>query len=208
MEPISYLRAPIRRWPVLIPFVLVAMLVAYLIPVETKSTFPSPTWLASAQVALNPSGKGNTLGAKISLKQLVFYAHVPAVIDAAANAAGVKVTPKLQNDLFIGKAKGNKQTKAEVRAGGGGKGKSAPFLEVGVLQPTKARSISMSNAFANALGSYAQLQLDDAAKEKGEQRGSSSSRISRTRSLPFPRKRRHPRRSNRGRRRRARSSAP
>ena len=167
MEPISYLRAPIRRWPVLIPFVLVAMVVAYLIPVNApKSTFPSPTFLATAQVGLSPHGKGNTLGAKLSLNQLVYYAHVPAVIDAAATAQGVKVTPKLQNDVIVAKAKKDKQANAAAKAGGAGKAKSANFLEVGVLQRNKAQSVSMSNAFASALGSYAQLQFDAQQKQK------------------------------------------
>ena len=166
MEPISYLRAPIRRWPVLIPFVLVAMVVAVLVPVTAPSSpFPNPTWQAPAQVGLSPGGKGNTLGARLGLKQLEFYAHVPAVIDAAATADGVKVTKKLPNDVVIGKAKVSKEAKAAGKAGGGGAKKSGSILQISVLQPSKTKAVSMTNAFVAALGSYAQLQFDEQAKQ-------------------------------------------
>jgi Mrp family chromosome partitioning ATPase len=167
LEPISYLRAPIRRWPVLIPFVVVCMVVAVLIPVHTKSTFPTPTWLASAEVGLNPHAKGNNLGAKLGVKQLEFYAHEPAVVDAAATADGVPVTKKLENEVVIGKAKGSKEAAAAAKqagAGGGGKKGGSAILQIAVLQPTKAKAVSMTNAFVTALDSYSQLQFSNSSK--------------------------------------------
>ncbi len=167
MEPISYLRAPIRRWPVLIPFVLVCMLVAVLIPVHTSSPFPANTWKANAEVGLSPGFKSNKLGAKLGVKQLEFYAHLPAVIDAAARAEGVPVTKKLQNGIVIGKAKASKEAQAAAKAGGGGGGGkkgSGTILVVAVLQPSKSKAVSMTNAFVKSLGSYAQIQISSSAK--------------------------------------------
>lgn len=162
MEPISYLRAPIRRWPVLIPFVLVCMIVAVLIPVHTSSAFPTPTWLAPSEVGLSPHAKGNNLGAKLGVKQLEFYAHVPAVVDAAARADGIPITKKLENEVVIGKAKGSKEAAAAAReAGAGGTGKKggSAILQIAVLQPSKSKAVSMTNAFVTALDSYSQLQF-------------------------------------------------
>jgi Mrp family chromosome partitioning ATPase len=164
LEPISYLRAPIRRWPVLIPFVLVSMLVAVLVPVHTSSAFPTNTWQANAQVGLNPSYKANKLGAKLGLKQLEFYAHLPAVIDAAATAQGVPVNRKLQNEVVVGKAKASKEAKAAGDASGGGKKGAGSTLQLAVLQPTKTRAVNMTNAFVKSLDAYAQIQLTSSAK--------------------------------------------
>ena len=137
----------------------------------------------------------------------MYYAHVPAVIDAAATAQGVKVTPKLQNDVIIAKEKKDKQASAAAKAAGSGKPKSAGFLEVGVLQRNKARSVSMSNAFAAALGTYAQLQFDDQQKQKiANQEAYITNLQNALAALPTQDDDADDE-SNRGRRRRARSSA-
>jgi Mrp family chromosome partitioning ATPase len=165
LEPISYLRAPIRRWPVLIPFVLVCMLVAFLLPVSTPPSSAAKAYKASSEVGLSPGAKTNKLGAKLTVKQLKYFAHVPAVIDAAATAQGVPVTKKLQNEIVIGKAKEGKGAKAAAGGGGGKKTKgSGNILDISVLQPTKDGAVGMTNAFVKSLGAYAQIQLSASAK--------------------------------------------
>jgi capsular polysaccharide biosynthesis protein len=169
LEPISYLRAPIRRWPVLIPFVLVCMLVAFLIPVSTPSSaFATKTYKADSEVGLAPGDKSNKLGAKLGRKQLEYYAHLPAVIDAAARAQGVPVTKKLPNLVVIGKAKPSKQAQAAAKGGGGGGGKkekaSGNILEIAVLQPTKDKAVGLTNAFVKSLSAYTQIQISASNK--------------------------------------------
>ena len=145
MEPISYLRAPIRRWPVVVAVALVGLIVALLVPVGSGSAYPVNTWEASSQLGLTPAYHANSLGAKLGLKQLEFYAQAPAVIAAAAKADGVPSTDKLKNDVVVAKVK---------KPGGHGN-----MLEVAVLQPTRHRAASLTNAFVASLSSYAQLQL-------------------------------------------------
>ena len=177
---------------------------------DLRSVFPNPTWQATAQVGLSPGAKGNTLGAKLGLNQLEYYAHVPAVIDAAATADGVKVTKKLPNEVVIGKAKVSKEAQAAGKVGGGGAKKSKSILQVAVLQPSKTKAVSMTNAFVAALGSYAQLQFDNQTKQADLHPAAVHHEPRRTHSPRFPRSQRRPRRSSRvrprRRRRRARSS--
>ena len=145
MEPISYLRAPIRRWPVVVSVALVAMIVALLIPVGSGSAYPANTWQAPSHVGLTPPYGKNGLGSKVGAKQIEFYAQAPAVITAAAKAAGIPVTNDLRSDIVV--------TKVKLHGGHGS------ILEVSVLQPTKQRAVSLTNAFVTALASYTQIQL-------------------------------------------------
>ena len=145
MEPISYLGAPIRRWPVIVVIALVAMIVAILIPVSASSAYPANTWMATAQVGLTPPYSHNQLGAKLGPKQLVFYAHSPVVLATAAKTAGVPLSKGMKNDVIV--------TKSKVP------GTHSSVLELAVLQPTKARAVDLTNALVTALGSYAQVQL-------------------------------------------------
>jgi Mrp family chromosome partitioning ATPase len=151
LEPISYLRAPIRRWPVVVSVALVALIVALLVPVSSSSAYPPNTWKTASTVGLTPSHKGNALGAKLGLNQLEFYAQEPAVLAAAARADGVNYTKKLQADVVVTKAKG--------KGKGGGGIKKQNTLQIAVLQQTKSGAVSLTNAFVAALSSYAQLQL-------------------------------------------------
>ena len=147
MEPIDYLRAPIRRWPVLIPFAIVGAIVAVLIPVHTGATYPANMWKSNSTVGLAPSYPANELGAKVGIKQLQFYAHSPVVLDSAAKADGVTVSKQLKNDVVVGKASAD------------GGGKRSGLLQLAVVQPTKAQAVSLTNAFVTALGAYVQVQL-------------------------------------------------
>jgi Mrp family chromosome partitioning ATPase len=151
LEPISYLRAPIRRWPVVVSVALVAMIVALLIPVGSGSAYPANTWQAPSHVGLTPPYSKNGLGSKVGAKQIEFYAQAPAVIAAAAKAAGVPVTNSLRSDIVVTKVK---------KSGGHG-----AILEVSVLQPTKHGAASLTNAFVTALASYTQIQLVNQHKE-------------------------------------------
>lgn len=144
MEPISYLGAPIRRWPIVVALALVALIVAAIIPVGSGSAYPPNTWQANSVVALAPPYKANALGAKTGIKQVEFYAHVPAVIAAAAHADGVPLTKSLQSDIVVTKAK------KTVAVGG---------LDVAVLQQSKAGAASLTNKFVAALTTYTQAQL-------------------------------------------------
>ncbi len=150
MEPISYLRAPIRRWPVVVSIALVATIVALLIPVGSSSVYPANTWKAASDVGLTPQGRANGLGAKVTAKQLEFYAQAPAVIAAAARADGVPLTNKLRDDILVSKAK-KKHSHGSI-------------LAVSVLQPTKQGAASLTNAFVAALSSYTQLQFANLQK--------------------------------------------
>jgi Mrp family chromosome partitioning ATPase len=145
LEPISYLRAPIRRWPVAVSIALVAVIVALLVPVGSSSVYPANTWKAASDVGLAPRDKANGLGARVGAKQLEYYAHTPAVIAAAAKADGVPLTNKLRADILVSKAK-------KQHAHGS-------ILAVSVLQPTKQGAASLTNAFVAALTSYTQLQF-------------------------------------------------
>ena len=139
--------------------------------------------MADAEVGLSPGAKGNKLGAKLRMNQLEYYAHVPAVIDAAATAQGVPVTKKLQNDVLIGKAKPSKAAKAAAAKVGGREDEvSANILDVAVLQPTKDQAVGMTNAFVKSLGGYAQLQISSSAKSCGVRATRSTSPTFRTRS--------------------------
>jgi Mrp family chromosome partitioning ATPase len=151
LEPISYLGAPRRRWPVIVGFVLVGMIGALLYPVHTASAYPPNTWRSYAEVGLTPAYKANGLGAKLGLEQLEFFAHEPIVITAAANSVGVPVTKKLINDVETSKSKKGKKS-----ASGG---TSGSVLYLAVLQQSKAKAVKLTNAFVSALDSYAQLQL-------------------------------------------------
>ena len=167
MEPIAYLGAPLRRWPVIIPFVLIAALVALLIPASTASAYPSKTWMADAEVGLTPAYKANLLGAKVALSQIKFYAHSPVVLATAAKTAGVPVTQNLEKDVVVTKQKGN---------GGKGGGKAGGVLVVAVLQPTRYQAVTVTNAFVSALGAYTQVQLANTTRP----RSTSTLRTSRT----------------------------
>lgn len=145
MEPISYLRAPIRRWPVLVSVALVAMIVALLIPVGSGSAYPANTWKAPSQVGLTPPYGSNALGSKVGVKQIEFYAQAPAVMATAAKADGIPVTKSLRSDLMLAKVKVP--------------GTHGSILEVAVLQPTKHGAASLTNAFVTALASYTQIEL-------------------------------------------------
>ncbi len=145
LEPISYLRAPIRRWPVVVSVALVAMIVALLVPVGSDSAYPANTWKAPAQMGLNPPYGSNGLGAKVSVKQVEFYAQAPAVMAAAAKADGIAFTNQLRSDVMLAKVKIP--------------GVHGSILEVSVLQPTKHEAASLTNAFVAALASYTQVQL-------------------------------------------------
>lgn len=145
MEPISYLGAPVRRWPILVVLALVALIVAVLIPVGSGSAYPPNTWQASSVVGLTPPYKANALGAKTGVKQVEFYAHVPAVIAAAAKADGVPLTKAMQSDIVVTKVKNP--------------GKSVNSLDVAVLQSSKGAAASLTNAFVLALTKYTQVQL-------------------------------------------------
>lgn len=149
MEPIAFLGAPIRRWPVIVVVAFVAMIVALLIPVSAGSSYPANTWRAEAQVGLTPQYIGNKLGAKLSLKQLEFYAHSPVVLATAARSIGVPVTKQLENDVYVQKLHSP--------------GKPSVLL-LALLQPTKGESAKFTNAFVSALGSYAQVQVADQHK--------------------------------------------
>lgn len=151
MEPISYLRAPIRRWPVVVSVALVAMIVALLIPVGSGSAYPANTWQAPSHVGLTPPFGKNGLGSKVGAKQIEFYAQAPAVIAAAAKAAGVPLTKDLRSDIVV----------AKVKLHGG----HGAILDVSVLQPTKNGAASLTNAFVTALASYTQIQLVNQHKE-------------------------------------------
>jgi capsular polysaccharide biosynthesis protein len=152
LEPISYLRAPIRRWPVVVAAALVALIVAVLIPVGSGSAYPPNTWRANAVMGLAPQYRANGLGAKLGIKQLEFYAHVPAVIAAAAAKQGVPLTNSLKNDIVVGKVKV--------------KGASASVLEVAVLQHSRSSAVGMTNAFVTTLSAYSQTAL--AAQNKNQ----------------------------------------
>ncbi len=154
MEPISYLRAPIRRWPVVVSVALVGMIVALLIPVGTASKYPANTWKTASDVGLTPAAASNGLGAKLSAKQLEFFAQAPAVMAAAARADGVPLTNKLESDVVVGKAKKKHA-----------KGTHGNILAISVLQPTKHGAASLTNAFVASLSSYAQLQLANVQKQ-------------------------------------------
>jgi len=145
LEPISYLGAPIRRWPVIAAIAFVAMIIAVLIPVSPSSAYPVNTWKAAAEVGLTPPYNANKLGAKVGPKQILFYAQSPVVLATAAKTAGVTVTKALENDVVV--------TKSKVP------GTRSSILEVAVLQPTKGRAADLTNAFVAALGSYAQVQF-------------------------------------------------
>jgi Mrp family chromosome partitioning ATPase len=150
LEPISYLRAPIRRWPVVVSIALVAVIVALLVPVSSSSAYPANTWKAASEVGLAPRDNANGLGARLGAKQLEFYAQAPAVIATAARADGVPLTNKLRTDILVSKAK-------KQHAHGS-------ILAISVLQPTKQGAASLTNAFVAALSSYSQLQLANLAK--------------------------------------------
>ena len=150
MEPISYLRAPIRRWPVVVSVALIALIVALLVPVGTSSAYPANTWRTNAEMGLTPVYHQNVLGARLGLKQLEFYARSPAVLAAAAKADGVPVTRGLSSDIVLAKVKES--------------GAAGSILEVAVLQPTKTGAASLTNAFVAALSSYAQLEFTNDTK--------------------------------------------
>jgi hypothetical protein len=150
LEPISYLGAPARRWPVIVAIALIAMIIALLVPVHVSSAYPANTWRADAQVGLAPPYNANKLGAKVGLKQVEFYAHSPVVLATAARTAGVPYTSSLKNDVVVTKSKTP--------------GQHSSTLLLAVLQPTKGRAVSLTNAFTAALGAYAQVQLADNQK--------------------------------------------
>jgi len=144
VEPIAYLRAPLSRWPIIIPLALVGLIIAILIPVSSGPSYPANAWQATAEIGLAPAYTSNKLGAKLGLKQLAFFAHSPAVIATAAKSDGVRVTGKLKNDVLVTKS----------RLGG-----KSGVLEVAVLQQTKAGAVSLTNSFVAALEAYAQVQI-------------------------------------------------
>ena len=155
MEPISYLRAPLRRWPVVVPFVVILAIVAVLIPYSPKGKYPVNTWEAPSDLGLTPAFPGNKLGAKLGVKQLEFYVHQPAVIAAAAKAEHVKVTNKLRKDVVITKSKKSTVTQGDKEA----------IVGVAVLQRKKAEAVNFTNTFVVALDKYAQLQIDEQQKK-------------------------------------------
>ncbi len=155
MEPISYLRAPLRRWPVVVPFVVILAIVAVLIPYSPKGKYPVNTWEAPSDLGLTPAFPGNKLGAKLGVKQLEFYVHQPAVIAAAAKAEHVKVTNKLRNDVVIAKSKKSTVTEGDKEA----------IVAVAVLQRKKDEAVNFTNTFVVALDKYAQLQIDEQQKK-------------------------------------------
>ena len=157
MEPISFLRAPLRRWPVVVPFVVILAIVAVLIPYNPKGKYPANTWEAVSDLGLTPSAPGNRLGAKLSVKQLEFYVHQPAVIAAAAKAENVKVTNKLRNDVVITKSKKSTVTQKDKEA----------IVAVAVLQRTKPDAVNFTNAFVVALDAYTAGAARGAAEERG-----------------------------------------
>jgi capsular polysaccharide biosynthesis protein len=151
VEPIGFITAPLRRWPVIIPFVLVAIIVALLIPTGSSSAYPTSTWQASAEVGVAPQYPANKLGAKVGVTQLEFFARSPVVLATAAHQAGVPVTNKLKNSVVVSKAKHGQKTSV---------------LLVAVQQPTKHKAVELTNDFASALGGYAQSQLQNQHKNQ------------------------------------------
>jgi capsular polysaccharide biosynthesis protein len=160
LEPISYLKAPLRRWPVVVPFVVVLAIVAVLIPYNPKGKYPANTWEAVSEVGLNPNYQGNKLGAKLSISQLEFYAHQPAVIEAAAKAQHVPVTNKLRNDIVLTKSK------KKSSSGSSGSSGSKDIIGVAVLQRKKDEAVSFTNSFVTALDSYSAAQLVGQQKQQ------------------------------------------
>ena len=150
MEPIAYLRAPIRRWPVVVSIALIALIVALLVPVGSSSAYPVNTWRTDAQIGLTPVYHENALGARLGLKQLEFYSRSPVVLATAAKADGVPVTHGLSADIVVAKVK-------EPGAAGS-------ILDVAVLQPTKYGAANLTNAFVAALSGYAALEFTNAQK--------------------------------------------
>ena len=149
MEPIAFIGAPLRRWPVIVTFLLVGIIVALLIPTGSSSPYPADTWQANAEVGLTPPYPSNHLGAKLGLRQLEFYAHAPVVIATAARTAGVAYTKALKNDVLVTKSKTHGQPNV---------------LDVAVLQPTKGEAVNLTNALVAALAAYSQVQLEDQYK--------------------------------------------
>jgi Mrp family chromosome partitioning ATPase/capsular polysaccharide biosynthesis protein len=148
VEPIDYLRAPIRRWPAVVVAALVGAIVAVLVPVHTGVTYPTDMWETPATVGLPPAYPANALGANVGTRQLAYYAHSPVVLESAAQSVGVTVTTQLKNDVVV-----SKPTKAAAAGIG--------LSTVAVLQPTKEEAAKLTNAYVQALGSYVQLQLQD-----------------------------------------------
>jgi Mrp family chromosome partitioning ATPase len=158
LEPISYLRAPIRRWPVVVSITLVGIIVGLLIPVGSSSKYTTDEYKATAEVGLPPHSKGNGLGAKLGVRQLEFYAEEPAVLATAAKAYGVPVTNALKTDVVVGKTK-KKGKKGSSGSSGGGGGAKVGILDVAILQPTKDGAANFTNDFVGALSAYADGQL-------------------------------------------------
>jgi capsular polysaccharide biosynthesis protein len=159
LEPISYLKAPLRRWPVVVALVVILAIVAVVIPYSSKSgKYPANTYEAVSDVGLTPGFTQNKLGAKVSEKQLEFFVHEPAVLAAAAKKENVKVTKKLENDVVI--------TRSKKKGSGGAGGKSAKgIIGIAVLQRKKKEAADFTNAFVASLDSYTTVQLEAQQKQ-------------------------------------------
>jgi hypothetical protein len=163
LEPISYLKAPLRRWPIVVALVVILAVVAVLIPYHgTTGKYPANTFEAVADVGLTPSYPQNKLGAKLSLSQLEFYVHEPAVLAAAAKKENVKVTPKLENDVVLTHSKKH----AKASASGGAHKEPKGVVGIAVLQRKKDEAVSFTNSFVSALDSYTTVQLGAQQKQQ------------------------------------------
>jgi capsular polysaccharide biosynthesis protein len=146
MEPIDYLRAPLRRWPVLVAITIFVVVLAAVLPMSAANHYPSNMWKAYAQIGLVPKDASNTLGSKVGVKQLKYYASQPAVLEAAEKAVGLAPNSAAESDVVISKLKNQKRKKG--------------ILNLAVVRPTKTQSATLTNAFVSALGEDITKQLN------------------------------------------------
>lgn len=146
MEPISYKRAIIRRWPLIVVLAIVCAVVGVLIPIKVPYPAPQNEYQATALAGVQPP-KGNTSGkgGSSSLAQVEYYAEQQQLY--VQLAAALKMTKsdaiQLRRDITLK----------------GKKGLPAGSTQVLAKQPTKSGAAKVANVFVHRLVDYINAAL-------------------------------------------------
>ncbi len=168
MEPIDYLNALLRRWPIPVVFALVGAVVGLLLPVHAAKGSSLTHWQASSLVGVTPGGtnasnpnnanQGSGLGGgPISTSQLAYFATDQSVITNAARMAGVNLpTSVLLQDFSVNNGKTAGSSKGTKKSSGPS---ANGTVTLSVKQRHRDVAARLANAYAQSLGQYVNQQL-------------------------------------------------